>query len=185
MKNSKELELQIVNNLKKGLGLTSSEVQYLIALIRRIASLKLYMYFRGYGNLDDLIQDAYLKFHLKIREGKYTYNQSKGIGAYLSKILENLINSEKRGYKKLSFREYLPERTYEDTEPVYTMEELKDIARTILSEREQEIILMSFEKGFDNEVIAERLGYSNKSTLGNMKYRSIEKLRVVLQKSAA
>lgn len=185
MSKKEKLERLILSKISTGIDLTHSEGRYLQNLIEAIAKPKVSLYFKGYAYIQDIEQEAYIKLHHIIRSGKFTYCQSKGFGAYINVVVSNLINNERRRYKKLSFTEYLPEEAEEDLEPVYTMEQLKDIAQTILSKKEQEIISMSFEKGLDNEVIAERLGYNNKATLGNVKYRSIQKLRKVLQKSAA
>lgn len=42
------------------------------------------------------------------------------------------------------------------------------------------MIRVRFYEGYDNEVIAELMGYKNEKTLANIKYRGMEKIRNVL-----
>lgn len=179
------LEKRIYLSLKKSGQLSSDEYYYLQAFIMRVLRRKLANHLPGFAFQEDLVHSALEILIMKIRANAFQFDEAKGLLAYISITLRNLVIQEQRLAGRVNVS---PESenwfVQSDIYSHLSSEEILGLMREVLSEKAYKMMQMYLE-GYDNHEIAKELGYKNAATVANKKYQYREKLKAAMGSMAA
>lgn len=131
----------------------------------------LYSYFQNYYDAEDAMQSVYLK----IKRGIHTYSQGTNGTAWILQIAKNHALTELNRYKVTAELMETQEASYD-----FEYNTITDVMKKVLSEDEQQIIILHVLWGYKHREIGEVLGIPTGTVTSKYK-RSIEKLKKELR----
>lgn len=131
----------------------------------------LYSYFQNYYDAEDAMQSVYLK----IKRGIHTYSPGTNGTAWILQIAKNHALTELNRYKVTAELMETQEASYD-----FEYNTITDVMKKVLSEDEQQIIILHVLWGYKHREIGEVLGIPTGTVTSKYK-RSIEKLKKELR----